>query len=411
MVEQLEATNSGVSSIPAAPEVRLLLASGGGDALDGTIVRLATAPLNWDVFASLVRFERAASIVWPRLRRIARDRVPAGTQSTLERHARLGDVRMAQLSRRLDETLAALTRAGIPVLLLKGAALARTVYGSLPRRPMLDLDLLVPHDRLAAAREVVLHAGWGPGPFESLHAFYADHCHLPPFVDREGGDFHLELHHDILFRGHPFGFAIDELWDRARPLPDAPAIRVPDPTHMIIHLAVHFSWSHLMRAGAWRTFRDVRVLLEGRTIDWDRVLEVASRIRALTCCYWTFRLARDLTGAPVPTRVMQRLKPPLPETAARLLERHFVQQFYPLGPACPSLRLSRALWRTAIRPKWSGHGNVVPWQHDDRLTPDQGTRPPHRESAGHWLRSAGQAAAVLAYLRHLFAGSPVARQP
>lgn len=54
----------------------------------------------------------------------------------------------------------ALTDAGIPVLILKGAVLAQRLYGGLDRRPQYDLDVLVPRAAAGAARRVMLGAGY-----------------------------------------------------------------------------------------------------------------------------------------------------------------------------------------------------------------------------------------------------------
>jgi hypothetical protein len=56
----------------------------------------------------------------------------------------------------------ALARAGIPVLILKGAVLAQRLYGGLDRRPQYDLDVLVTRAAARAARRVVLEVGYRP---------------------------------------------------------------------------------------------------------------------------------------------------------------------------------------------------------------------------------------------------------
>ena len=48
----------------------------------------------------------------------------------------------------------------IAVILLKGAALAETIYGNIAVRPMGDLDLLVRREDVAAALAALRAAGW-----------------------------------------------------------------------------------------------------------------------------------------------------------------------------------------------------------------------------------------------------------
>ena len=380
-----------------------MLATGGGADQDDVIVSMASGPMDWDLFLSFVRQERAASVVWPRLRRLCLDSIPGPARRWLEREAIIGDVRMTRLSNRLDQTLRALTAAGIPVILLKGAALGRTVYRSLPRRPMLDLDMLVPEDQVRSARAAVLEAGWVPGPYEALsETFYRDHCHLPPFYDQAGGDFSLELHWDLLFRGNPLAVDVRRLWDHALPLPDTPLVKVLDTSDAVLHLAIHFAWPHMLKSAAWRTFRDLRVLVEEGELDWTRVVSQAHQVRAASCCYWTFSMARKWAGVPVPGWVTESLRPPLSPRGARVLERHFVQQWYPAGIESPHPRLEKLLWRAAIRPKWSGHGSVRPWQRNHRFVPLQSSVQEAESATRKAMRYLKDLGSSIRYLHQIF---------
>ena len=83
---------------------------------------------------------------------------------------------------------------GIPVLVLKGAALCRTLYPEVGLRPMRDIDLLL-------AKEDVLRAH----VFLQQHGFVAstvpipeDHFHLPALHQSvDGLQVCVELHHDL----------------------------------------------------------------------------------------------------------------------------------------------------------------------------------------------------------------------
>ena len=402
-VPRPETSTSRGSVHSVGPEVRLLLATAGGDAMDATVERLVAGPMRWDIFLGLVRIERAAPVVWPRLRRLLRNRMPNDLLEGLGRAAVMQDIRMTRMSVRLDQTLAALTGVGIPVLLLKGAALGKTVYGSLPRRPMLDLDLLIPADQLARAREVALGAGWEAGPLEGERDFYQDHYHLPPFFDKGGADFSLELHNGLFFRGHPFAFDVGEVWERSVPLEGAPRVRVPGTTDMVLHLALHFAWSHTMRSATWRTFRDLGTLADSGAIDWGDVGREAHRSRGASCCYWAFRLARRWAGVKVPESLLQSLRPPIPDAVLPVLDRHFTHLWYPVDLPCPSTRLDWALWRIAIRPKWSGHGAVLPWQRDPRFRHPDIPLPAQDGTPRKFRRHLGQLGAYVRYFRRLLA--------
>lgn len=109
-------------------------------------------------------------------------------QARVLQHAHANRVRAAVLAK----TLAALQSAGIPTLVLKGAALAHLVYPAPSLRAMRDIDLLVPD--APGAQAVLLEMGFQP-PTYSLPP---DHPHLPAvkkWVD--GQQVTIEVHHQL----------------------------------------------------------------------------------------------------------------------------------------------------------------------------------------------------------------------
>lgn len=395
------------------PEARLLLATAGGPAMDPLIRDLAAGPFDWEQLLALAVRDRSIAVVAARLRRARVSLDPAVAQR-FARHGLVSNLRMTALAYRLNQTLAGLAAARIPVVLLKGAALGQTVYDSLVQRPMLDLDLLVPQSDLGTARAVALTCGWEPSEFEVLAGFYATHPHLAPLVDRQGGNYSLELHNALFFRDHPFAWPVEELWQRSEAIAGTFPFRVPCTTDLLLHLALHFSWSHVATTGAWRSFRDLRVIMEQRPVDWDELVQLAWARRASTGCYWLFRLARRYAGIAVPAAVEQALRPPWPEWWLRVLDRHFALQWYPARVQCPSELVAHSLWRSAIRPRASGHGDTVPWQRSAAFPqPGQATHP-LEGGLGKIQRHVRNAGGYLRYLLSILIGmrrSPLTRSP
>src|SRR5262245_15477333 len=58
------------------------------------------------------------------------------------------------------QVLDALAGRQVYPILLKGTALAYTVYPSASRRPRVDTDLLIARDQIAATRDVLAHRGY-----------------------------------------------------------------------------------------------------------------------------------------------------------------------------------------------------------------------------------------------------------
>ncbi|HEY9449458.1 MAG TPA: nucleotidyltransferase family protein, partial [Gemmatimonadaceae bacterium] len=368
-----------------SPEAELLLLTAGSTAVTGPggpghsptstsararrIGELLRGELDWEKLGWLAERERAAPVLWSQLQSM--DGLPGDLPpqaAHLQRLAMVSEFRMMHLEQRLAESLAALSHAGIEVMLLKGAALALTVYGSFVRRPMVDVDMLVHEEEAKRARDVLVEAGWVSSEVEEFEGFYSGHHHLPALVDGRGLEVQLEVHTGLFFEGNPFNFPVADLWRRAVPV----TVRgrrayVPSTTDQLLHLCLHFAWSHMMNTGAWRTFRDLRALLDAGDVRWDDFVALARQSRGASCCYWTLRLARDLVGVEVPEAVLEQLRPPLSRSTLERVERHFVYHLLPTEALCPSVFMARTMWRLGVRPRWSGHGRVRPWDRNEEL--------------------------------------------
>ncbi|HYD51568.1 MAG TPA: nucleotidyltransferase family protein, partial [Gemmatimonadaceae bacterium] len=308
----------------------------------------------------------------------------------------VSEFRMQFLAQRLEALLAAFEAARIKTLLLKGAALACTVYPGFAQRPMSDVDLLVEPGRAEEAWRLALTLGWAPVYGDQVSPIYEGHHHLAPLRDATGIDVGLELHTGILPPAHPFKLEVGALWRDAlfARVGRTPAL-VPSHLHRILHLCAHFAWSHALREGAWRTFRDIHAIVTHESPDWDSVVESARRTRMTTCCYWTFRLAGAASGVKVPDEVLRALSPRLPAFALRRLERYFLTMITP-PPHWdqPTRRLRHLLWVAGIQPRLSGHGGVRPWSRNHlfaELVHGEGHEDaPEDDAPNPWIRRAQQ---------------------
>jgi hypothetical protein len=365
-------------------EGQLLFLAAGGSENDAAIRDLLTRDIDWGKLCQLADREYAAPVLWRRMQACGVNGAPVAASDRIRKLARVVHFRMDYVQQRLMESVDALEQAGIECVLLKGVALASTVYWSFTERPMADIDILVPAKRAEEAGRVLLTVGWAAYRGEQPPTNCSEpHHHLLPLLDARGMDVQLEVHRALLPTGHPFAFAADAVWGAA--MATARGVRwarVPDPHHLLLHTCIHFAWSHLMRKGAWRAFRDVRAVIDTRAIDWSHFVKLARAAKAGTCCYWTFRLARELMGVEVPTEVLSVLRPPLPEIALAAIERHFTLILFPTRVDCPSVTLRRFMWSAGILPRWSGHGARRRWGIPSATpAPD-----PTRSSAGSNLR-------------------------
>ena len=345
-------------------EARLVFLCGGPRATDSEIAVLASRALDWGLVTQLATAARAVPVVASRIGAALGAGLP-GPALHLSRLAMVEEFELQRMEERLEETVHAFGAAGVPAILLKGAALARTVFRSLADRPMLDLDVMVPVEHVSLAREVALAAGWLWRHDRRYAPFFATHHHLPPLVDGRGTRALLELHTGLFPHGHPFLLESDHIISRAKRVErGGTGYLVPSSEDHLVYLCGHWVWSHMMNGGAWRALRDVGALTARGGLDWELATTRAHSARATTCVYWTLRLAHVMTGAVVPATVLAALEPPTPEVLLNRLERYFIWQLAG-GPPCPSVRLSQMLWAAALRPGWSAHGLSRPWKNPE----------------------------------------------
>jgi hypothetical protein len=267
--------------------------------------------------------------------------------------------RSIRLRRDLERLIDALSKAAIPVILLKGAALATSVYDHFTLRPMGDIDLLVKHGNLDRAREAVLAAGYLPAASgQSAEWYRLNHHHDQPLHSPDH-QVTVELHFHIIPPGYPFPVPIDELWERAKPVRVGKCqALVLSPEDLLLHSCIHLAGINLVQ-GQLRGLIDVTTTIRRfqDSLRWPLLVQLALRYAAVAEVYHTLLLAREHTGAEVPAGTLRELKQALPcgaferQLANVLFRRAVVHQEERLVPtgliqeACRILLTKQSLWQ------------------------------------------------------------------
>jgi putative nucleotidyltransferase-like protein len=152
----------------------------------------------------------------------------------------------------LREVLDALEAASIPVLVLKGAALAHLLYPSPGLRPLSDLDLLVAPRLSGRAQSVLAEIGFR-APLSPTSRALAAHHHLPVatrFCD--GQIVHVEIHRDALTRDTRESLSMDRLSSAPQPfeIEGRPASTLGH-ADMLRHLSRHVAECALLLRLIW----------------------------------------------------------------------------------------------------------------------------------------------------------------
>jgi hypothetical protein len=153
--------------------------------------------------------------------------VLAGRQASVrEALPRLAELQRAAAERGLRQTarllrlLERFESAGITAMPYKGPAWGERFYGDLTLRSWVDLDVIVAHSQLAAAREVLLAEGFvDDSPFsERIMAQKAGGLGEIPF-SALAGDIHLELHWEATVGVGARAITAEKLMARAGTMP------------------------------------------------------------------------------------------------------------------------------------------------------------------------------------------------
>jgi hypothetical protein len=211
---------------------------------------------------------------------------------------------------KLKEILAAFAHEGIPVIVLKGAALAQFIYPHLGFRPMGDIDLLVKHHDLTKAENILGTLKYQPSQTEKSAEWYRlHHHHLIPYISQEGFS-PIELHHHIIPPEDPNSLPIQELWDRAQPaeIEGSPCF-VLSPEDFLFHLCHHLSSSNYF-LGQLRGLCDLASIIRRckTEINWGSLLDIAHTYKSKKFLYYSLWLAQEKIGAKVPLHVLRKLK-------------------------------------------------------------------------------------------------------
>lgn len=257
-----------------------------------------------------------AALLWERLS------AAAGAGATL-RDRLHGDVRAAVsrdvlTQRELRRALDALSTRGVRTLVVKGAALASTVYPSSWMRPRVDTDILVPQCDVAAAASALEAAGYARSDALST-GDYVSHQIAFERIDHHGGRHVIDLHWKIVNpQALANTLAFDDLWERGETAADlGPHARVPA-VHASLVLACIHRLAHHRGHDRLIWLYDLRLLASRADADeWRRFVEVATTRRVAGLCLDGLHAAAR-TGCEVPPAVTEALAAAAPGEPSRI---------------------------------------------------------------------------------------------
>ncbi|WP_420642950.1 nucleotidyltransferase family protein [Candidatus Leptofilum sp.] len=234
----------------------------------------------------------------------------------------------------LAQVLAATTAANLQPVALKGVHLAACYYAEPALRPMNDIDLLFTPDELPQAEKLLLDLGYG-GKHKSAETGARVTKHISTYrrEDASNGNTtpnpYLSASLDRTIEPHSsleeswFGLKVDmtpgirDRLETAVLTPNAPACHVLNPTDLLHHICLHFSFHLIQGAPSFMQLTDLLVITQADEVVWDTFLQRVAEAKSTGYVLAALTLAQKLVGAPVPANVLAKLAENTPPTLRR----------------------------------------------------------------------------------------------
>ena len=295
----------------------------------------------WELLVQVADAEGVAPLTYWRLRQASAWQVlvPESARLGLSRAYYDTACRNVVFYRELDRILDALAGAQVPVIVLKSAALARTLYLDIALRPMGDIDLLVPSQQLERAARSLQPLGYHetiPGIAARGNWVLGHHVHLTGHPPQK---VIVELHWNLIGSYAAYSPPLDLFWERTVPFDQNSSSvsdraegradesrnngRVLEPATHLLYLSAHMAFQHGLALSPLQWFYDIHLLisLAGGRLDWDDLLDSAHQLGWAAALLATLEGTRERFHTVLPDDFTLALGQIIDPRAARLVRR------------------------------------------------------------------------------------------
>ena len=263
-------------------------------------LRLLESALRWDLLFERARRYELFPLLYAGLRTLGFPGVPEPVRSKWTKIFSVHAIRTELLARELARILRLLGDAGIPVMPLKGTALAESLYGDPALRVLADIDVLVSTRQTAEAFRLLQSSGY-KSEFThprllDLVVRYGTDCMMRAQQD-PNCSYELELHCGLLWGGPLERELLEEVWSDAvrKSFYGVPAFALGAEWEFL-YLAVHAA-QHGWLSLKW--YVDLDRLCRRGGIDWKKVNDKAKWLGWQSTVQSTLAACASLFDTPV----------------------------------------------------------------------------------------------------------------
>jgi hypothetical protein len=289
---------------------------------DTSLADLLAANVDWALVLRMARQHRLTPLVYHGLFNLCPERVPSKALEAARVELLGISLKNLSFARETLRVTGILEAAGVPVIVLKGPALAVVAYGEIRLRQFSDVDILVRPEDLPKAAALLSLDGYRPVFFGMPGAERITARAYEDLFAKPGQLCSLDVHWHLTPQYFPC-VSEDAAWKRAMRLSlDAGSILTLSHQDLVLFLCVHAAkhgWPEL------QAVCDVAAVIQSGRVDWNAIVAEASDSGSLRMLQVGLCLAHDLLGTELPEHVLAAAVGNKPvSTVARRIARKLV---------------------------------------------------------------------------------------
>ena len=253
---------------------------------------------------------------------------PAGMPTELQNWLRQSYYQTAAnnavLFKELERILAAFAEAEIPVIVLKGAVLAQTLYPDPGLRPMGDLDFLIKEEIINQGLEILYPFGYKEYKPEIAPGI---NQLLGYEIGLSGGPNNkviTELHWNLVAGGVDWRSPpIEWFWEQTSSFGNFPKAQTFTPEAHLLYAAAHSVLQHgMMQARLLWLFELHLMISQWRErLDWDELIKIAKMIEWTPILRAVFEITQNYFDTDIPVKVIHKLADDPHSAMSKLVKR------------------------------------------------------------------------------------------
>lgn len=213
--------------------------------------------------------------------------------------------------RAIRRILARLSAAGIDYLVVKGLAVAFTVYPNPALRLFSDVDIVAREADWTRIHQVLMDSGFisEEGWEKPVPKLIAEAVVQELKYWSESDHLLVEVHFEDLLYAGLAARDVQGFWDRSRFIEvEGLPVRVMSLEDQLVHLCAHLHYDGAKRLN-W--FSDIVIIIRDHAdeLDWQLVVDVARREEAQVPVYYALRYVSGFVGVEPPPGIMEALRP------------------------------------------------------------------------------------------------------